>query len=152
MDTDIFVLSLSTKDIFTDFKNIEDLFDFSNLNENHEFFSIKNRKVIGKFKIETPKKIWIDEFVCLRREMYSFKCGDHGKIKTKGISKSYSKNIIFEEYRKNLDGEKYQEGCEIYIFISVIHEMYFQQIKKSSLSIFDGKRCYINETESEPWN
>ena len=30
--------------------------------------------------------------------------------------------------------------------------MYLQQIKKLSLSIFDDKRCYINETESKPWN
>ena len=30
--------------------------------------------------------------------------------------------------------------------------MHFQEIKKSTLSIFDDKRCYINETESKPWN
>ena len=49
MDTDSFVLSLSTKDIINDLKNLEDLFDFSNLNESHELFSDKNKKVIGKF-------------------------------------------------------------------------------------------------------
>ena len=26
------------------------------------------------------------------------------------------------------------------------------QEKKSTLSLFDDKRCYINETESIPWN
>ena len=53
---------------------MEDTFDFSILDENHELFSIKNKKVIGKYKIETPKIIWIDEFVCLRSKAYSFKC------------------------------------------------------------------------------
>ena len=97
MDTDSFVLSVNTKAIIKDLKNLEDIFDFSNLEKNHELFSKKNKKVIGKFKIETPKKIWIDEFVCLRSKMYAFKCGDDSKNKLKGISKSQSKNIKFEE-------------------------------------------------------
>ena len=41
MDTDSFVLSVNTKDIIKDLKNLEDIFDFSNLDENHELFSKK---------------------------------------------------------------------------------------------------------------
>ena len=81
MDTDSFVLSVNTKDVIKDLKNLEDIFDFSNLDKNHELFSNKNKKVIGKFKIETPKNIWIDEFVCLRSKMYAFKCADDSKNK-----------------------------------------------------------------------
>ena len=66
IDTDGMILSMKTKDIIKDLKNLEDIFDFSNLDENHELLSNKNKKVIGKFKIELPKNIWIDEFVCLR--------------------------------------------------------------------------------------
>ena len=40
---------------------------------------IKAKKLIGKFKIETPKNIWIDEFICLRSKMYAFKYGDDSK-------------------------------------------------------------------------
>ena len=138
MDTDSFILSVTTKDITIDLKNLEDTFDFSNLDQNHETFSNKNKKVIGKFKIETPKNIWIDEFVCLRSKKYSFKCGDDYKNKLKGVSKSQSKHIIFL--------------CEIYILRSVNHEMYLQQIKESTLSVFDDKRYYIKETERKPWN
>ena len=72
VDADAFVLSLNTKDIIKDLKSLEDIFDFSNLDKNHELLSNKNKKVIGKFKIETPKNIWIDEFVCLRSKMYAF--------------------------------------------------------------------------------
>ena len=67
---------------------MEDIFDFSNLIKNHELFSNKNEKGIGKFKMETPKSNCFDEFFCLRSKMYSFKCGNHNKNNLKGISKS----------------------------------------------------------------
>ena len=46
IDTDAFVLSLKTQDIIKDSKNLEDIFDFSNLDKNHELISKKNKKVI----------------------------------------------------------------------------------------------------------
>ena len=150
MDTDSFVLSVNTKDIIKDLKNLEDIFDFSNLDKNHELFSQK--KVIGKFKIETPKNNWIDEFICLRSKLYAFKCGGDSKKKLKGISKSQSKNIKFDEYKKCLDGKDYQQECDSFNIRSINHEMVLQQVKKSTLSIFDDKRCYINNIESMPWN
>ena len=106
IDTDGMILSMKTKNIIKDLKNLEDIFDFSNLDENHELFNIKNKKVIGKFKIETPKNVIIDEFVCLRSKAYSFKCKDkdENKNKIKGISKSQSKHIKFEEYYNCLFG------------------------------------------------
>ena len=76
-NTDSSILNGNTKDIIIDFTNLEDIFHFSNSDKNHELFSNKNKKVIGKFKIETPKSIWIDELVCLRIKMYAFKCGDN---------------------------------------------------------------------------
>ena len=72
--------------------------------------------------------------------------------KTKRISKFQSKLIKFDENKKCLDGEKYQSACNIYILKSINHEMYIQKVKKSTLSFFGDKRCYINETESKPWN
>ena len=59
---------------------------------------------------------------------------------------------MFEEYKKGLDGEDYQRECVYYLLRSVNHEMYLQEIKESTLSIFDDKRCYINGTERKPWN
>ena len=146
VDTDAFVLNLNTEDIIKDLKNLEDTFDFSNLDENHELLSNKNKKVIGKFKIETPKSIWIDEFVCLRSKMYTFKGGDDSKNKLKVISKSQSKHIKFDEYKKCLDGMEYQRECNKYFVRSINHEMLLQEVKKSTLSIFADKRCYIKKT------
>ena len=79
MDTDSFVLSVNTKDIIKDLKSLEDIFDFSNLDKNLELFSNKNKKVLSKFKIETPKKIWIDEIICLRSKMYRFEGDDENE-------------------------------------------------------------------------
>ena len=81
----------------------------------------------GKFKIETPINVWIEEFVCLRNKMNAFKCGNDSKKKVKGISKNQSKNIKFEEYKNCLDGEKYHKECKKYILRSVNHEMYLQK-------------------------
>ena len=83
--------------------------------------------------------------------MYAFKCGVDSKNKLKGISKSESKNFKFDEHRKCLGGEEYQRECNNYILRSINHEMHLQE-KKSTLSIFDDKRCYIDETESKPWS
>ena len=96
LDTDSFILSVRTKDIVKDLKNLEDKFDFSNL-VSHELFSNKNKKIIGKFETETPKNIWIDEFVCLRSKMFSFKSVNYRKNKLKSFSKSQSKLIKFED-------------------------------------------------------
>ena len=134
MDTDSFVLSVSTKHIIKDLQNLEDIFDFSNLSDNHELISNKkNNKVIGKFKIETPQIIWIYEFVCLTSKMYAFKCGDDSKNNLKGISKSQSKHIKFEEYEKRLDGEEYQRESKDFILRSINHETYLREIKKINI-------------------
>ena len=79
--------------------------------------------------------------------MYAFKCGNDSKNKLKG----QSKNINFEECKKCLDGEEYQQECDHYIIGSINQEMVLQKVKKSTLSIFDDKRCYINIIESIPW-
>ena len=44
MDTDSFILSVNTKDLIRDLKILEDKIDFSNLDENLEFFSKKKQK------------------------------------------------------------------------------------------------------------
>ena len=152
MDCDSFVLSIETQNIINNLRNLEDLFDFSNLNKNHELFSNKNKKVVVKFKIETPENICIDEFVTLRSKCYAYKCGDDCKNILKGISKSYSRNIKFDEYYNCLFGREYLQECDNYILRSINHEMILQEVKKSTLSIFDDKRCYINNIESNPWN
>ena len=92
--------------------------------------------MIGKFKLETPKNIWIDKFVCLRSKMHAFKCGNDSKKKLKGISKSQSKHIKFEENKKCLDRMEYQRECNNYILRSTNHEMQLPEIKKIDIIYF----------------
>ena len=154
MDCDSFILSINSENIIKDLKNLENIFDFSNIDANHELYSENNKKVLGKFKIETPKNIFIDELIELRSKMYAFKCKDReeDKNKLKGISKSQSKNIKFEEYKICLDGEELENECINYILKSSNHNMYMQGIKKTALSIFDDKRNYLDNITSIPWN
>ena len=84
--------------------------------------------------------------------MYAFKCGDDSKNKLKVFCKSQSKHTKFEEYKKSLDGREHQRECNIYIIISINHEMHLEEVKKTTLSIFDDKRSYINNIESIHWN
>ena len=49
-------------------------------------------------------------------------------------------------------GKNIKKNVKISFLRSGNHEEYLQLIKKSKLSIFDDKRCYIKETESIPWN
>ena len=74
------------------------------------------------------------------------------KNEIKGISKSQSKHNKLEEYKRCLDRGEHQRDCKNYILRSINHEMHLQERKKSTLSVFDDKRCYINETESKPRN
>ena len=74
------------------------------------------------------------------------------KNKIKGISKSQSKHIKFEEYYNCLFGEEYRKECKNYTIRSINHKMVLQEVKKYTLSIFDDKRCYINKIKSIPWN
>ena len=90
----------------------------------------------------------------MRSKAYSFICNDNTESKNqiKGISKSQSKHIKFEEFYNCLFGGEHQKECDNYIIRSLKHEMCLPKVRKSTLSLFDDKRCYINETESLPWN
>ena len=104
--TDGTILSMKTEKTIEVLKNFEDISDFSILDENHELFSEKNKNVVGKFNIETPRNIWIDDIVCLSSKTFSFKGKDNteSENKIKGNSKYRSKHIKFEEYKECLDG------------------------------------------------
>ena len=88
------------------------------------FLVKKTKKAIGKFKVGTPKSFWIDGFVCLRSEAYSFKCGDDVKNKLKRISKSQTKHFTSENYKSCLDGGENQRECNNYLIRSTCHEKY----------------------------
>ena len=99
MHCDNFVLGFRTRNVNNDLKNIDRLFDFTNLDTNHELLRDRNKKVVSIFKIETPKIICIDEFIALSIKAYSVPCNVRITNKLKGTSKSYSKKK-FVEFKK----------------------------------------------------
>ena len=112
----------------------------------------KTKKRVVNLKLKLLKNFWIDEFIALRSKMYAFKCGDDSKIILKGICKSQSNHIKFEECKKCLDGKDYQNECDKEIVRSIDREMHLQKVKSSTLLSFDDKRCYKNGTESKHCN
>ena len=63
----------------------------------------KNKKLTGKFKIETAKNILNDEFICLRSKMYESKSGKDSREDLKVFCKSQWKSFIFEEKIVEMD-------------------------------------------------
>ena len=154
-DTDAFIMSVMTMDIVYDLNKLQEqykIFDFSNLNKEHKLFSNEFKKIPGYLKLETPKSIYIDKFVCLRSKCYAYISQlDDYENKFKGIIKGYKKETLFDQYYKCLMNQTYNKTCEQFCIRSHDHNMYLQQITKKSLSPFDDKRKYINNIQSIAW-
>ena len=153
-DTDAFIMSIKTTNLVNDLEKLQEqykLFDFSNLSKEHKLFSNEYKKIPGYLKIETPKSLYIDKFVCLRSKCYAYSTQLDGyENKFKGIVKGYKKEISFDQYYNCLMNQTYDKTCEQYCIRSHDHEMFLQKITKKSLSPFDDKRKYINNIQSTP--
>ena len=68
MDTDSFILENKTSDVYEDMIDNIDMYDASNYKSDRMLFSLKNKKVIGKFKHELGGKV-MSEFVGLRSSL-----------------------------------------------------------------------------------
>ena len=151
-DTDAFVMSIKTMDIVYDLSKLQEgykLFDFSNLNKEHKLFSNDYKKIPGYLKIETPTSLYTNKFVCLRSKCYAYTTDiDRNVSKLKGFCKGHKKEISFDQYYKCLKNEPYNRTCKQFCIRSHNHNMHLQQITEKTLSPFDYKREYINETES----
>ena len=106
MDTDSFVINISTEDFFEDINNdIERLFDTSNYDKNDKrpLQIGANKKVIGMFKDELGGKI-MKEFCAPRAKTYAYLMDDDSeKKKAKGTKKCIIKRRIkFEDYKDSL--------------------------------------------------
>ena len=147
MDTDSFVLTIQTNDLEKDLEHFKQHFDFSDLPKEHKLYSDENKKVIGKFKIETLPYFSIDEFICLRAKSYSFSVSEKEISKQKGIQKLNSLN----EYKNCLFNNTTTNQTNFSIR-SENHNLKVISQKKLALNPFDDKRLYLNNLDSVPWN
>ena len=86
-DTDSLVCKIKIEDVYEDFYQDKNLFDFSDNPFHSKFFDPVNKKVIGKIKDEFKGKI-ISKFVGLKLKMYSLISADDEEVtKAKGVNK-----------------------------------------------------------------
>ena len=69
-DTDSLVYHIKTEDIYEDMLQERNAYDTSEYSSSHKFFSVKNKRVLGKMKDEYKGNL-IKKFVGLRPKMYS---------------------------------------------------------------------------------
>lgn len=145
MDTDSLIYTIRTNDFYKDIYNDLHLnFDTSDYSINNVFnFPLQNKKVLGMMKDENNGHVML-EFIGLRSKVYSISVNDKEEIKkAKGVKKSALKKLTINDYRNCLiDKTIYHD--KMYIFKSILHEIYTQQISKVVLSYDDDKR-YIRE-------
>ena len=97
-DTDSLVDEIEKEDVYEDFYEVKNLFDFRDYPRDSEFFYPVNKKVIGKAKDEFKEKI-ISEFIGLKSKIYSLIAVRGKEIKNaKGVKKNVVQNINHKEY------------------------------------------------------
>ena len=93
-DTDTLCHEIETKDVYKELWEDKQLFDNSDYPQDSPYFSVENKKVIGKFKDEAAG-IPIREFIGLRSKMYSY-------VKDNGKNKKTSKRVRKYLIKKNI--------------------------------------------------
>ena len=95
---------IRTEDFYKEMRTNE--YDLSGYPEGSDFYSTKNKKVLGKFKDECNGAAPA-EFVGLRPKMYSLKIPEQKDKKTaKGVQDSAQKKITHVDYRRCLLSEE----------------------------------------------
>jgi hypothetical protein len=149
-DTDSLCYELQTEDVFQDMARIRHELDTSDYPKDHPLFSLKNAKVLGKFKDEcsgiSPK-----QFVGLRSKMYSLLLAkDKVKMTAKGVKTSFvKKHILHEDYYNCLTRGVAASGTYFNIR-SRNHVLATEEIRKRTLSPFDDKR-YLRPETHDTW-
>ena len=142
-DTDSLCYEIETKDIYKELWEDKQLFDNSVYPKDSLYFSVENKKVIGKFKDEAAG-MPIREFIGLRSKMYSY-VKDNGKNEktAKGVRKYViKKNITHDNYKDCLLNGK-QMLHSMRTIRSDRHQIGSYELNKISLSCFDDKRYIL---------
>ena len=138
-DTDSLTYERKSENIYEEFFECKDLFDFSNYSKDSRFFDGTNKEVIGKVNDEFGGII-VSEFIRLKSKMYSIK-----KLMVKNIiqQKEYCKlnliNLKMFYLIKKIIRQKMKR------IQSKKHKLGTYEIDKISLSCFDDKRSVLDD-------
>ena len=98
-DTDSLMYEIKTEDVYKDFSNDKEMFDFGNYSTKSKYYDNSNKLVVGKMKNETAG-VAIEEFVRLKPKMYLYLVDDYSDHKkAKGINKNVVVTISHNEYK-----------------------------------------------------
>ena len=129
---------VKTVDVYKDFSNDKEMFNFSNYSTKSKYCENSNKLVVGEMKDETAG-IAIEEFVGLKPNIYSYLVDDNIEHKmAKGINKTVVATICYSEYKDVLLNKKCLRHSMNKIQ-SKYHKMGTDEINKISLSCFDDK-------------
>ena len=135
------VYEIKTENVYEDFYQDKNLFDFSDYPFHSKFFDPVN---IGKMKHKFKEKI-ISGFVGLKSKIYSLIAVDDEEVKkAKGVNKSVVKNI---DHKKPVDVlcNKRMIRHNMKRIQSKLHRIGTYDVCKISLSCFDDERYILDD-------
>ena len=148
-DTGSLVYEIETEDVYEDFYENKNLFDFSDYPQDSmklhsRFFDPVHKKVIGKMKDEFKGKT-INKFVGLKSKMYSLVAVNGGEVKkAKGVNKNVVKNMRHKEFPDVLFNKKIIRH-KMKRIQSKLHKIGTYGVCKISLPCFDNKRYTLDD-------
>ena len=129
---------IKTEDVYEDFNNDKEMFDFSNYSTKSKYYDNSNKLVVGKTKDETAG-VAIEEFAELNPKMYLYLVNDNSEHKkVKGLNRNVVATITHNECKDALLNKK----CLIHSMNRIQskdHKLGTYEINKISLSCFDDK-------------
>lgn len=141
-DTDSFVYHIKTDDFYDDMKGMKENYDMSEYSVESGLYDSENKKVIGKFKDESPNEV-IECFVGIRSKCYSFKTKKNIVKKAKGVNKVVvKKNINFDDYK----------NCVLYDVSKNVEINAIRTMNMTNFSITQNKLALSNKDDKRVWD
>ena len=176
-DTDSFIFSVSyppgsEESFLTDLPSILDSLDLSSYPKSHPIYSVnahiphfetlmmKNKGIVGKFKDELMGEGNIDKVVALKPKLYAYRIApkeDHGggdggqHLVCKGVSTHVKNTELTYEMYEHVLTSSFPMRHTMKTIRSIKHHLYIITMTKTSLSLFDDKRFWINPLKSVPF-
>ena len=146
-DTGSVMYEIKTEDFYEDFSHNKEIFDFGNYSNKSKCYDNSNKLVVGKMTDETAG-VAIEEFVGLKRKMYSYLVDDKSEHKkAKGVNRNIIATISRNEYKDVLLNKKFFRHS-MNRTQSKGHKKGIYKINKISLSCFEDK-IYIQSNECD---
>ena len=143
-DTDSLCYHIRTEDAYKDMIDNKEIFDLSDFPKDHFCFDATNKKVPGKFKLETLQKP-VEEMIGLRSKLYSMKLEKEEKKTCKGTKRNVKENKITHQDYVNTLFNGMNMNTKQRGIICKNHKLYSVEMTKTSLSAFNDKSYLLDD-------